>query len=56
VVLERAQEMNFVALLVRFPIIEEELNNDECNGHIPSIWNMQSWYVEIYCMMKKVLR
>jgi hypothetical protein len=54
-VLERAQEMMFVHYLLGFPKIEGEMDNDEYNGHIVSIWHMQIWYEDLSVWMKKVL-
>jgi hypothetical protein len=48
-VVERALAEMFGVLQLTFGKIEVELGNDECSGHILSIWNKRIWFASLYC-------
>jgi hypothetical protein len=50
-----AQERMYGILRLMFDGIEVELGNDECNGHILSIWHMQNWFVALSCVWLRTL-
>jgi hypothetical protein len=54
-VVERALAEMFGVLRLRFGEIEVELGNDECNGHILSIWHKRIWFATLYFLQWRTL-